>query len=437
MAVKINSVESGSVSEKKGVHPGDLLLSVNGNEICDVLDYRFYCDEKKLKIEYENAAGKKKRFTVRDADGPDALGLGFETYLMDRHRSCKNHCIFCFIDQLPPGLRSSLYFKDDDDRLSFLFGNYITLTNLTEHDVERIIRMHISPVNVSVHTMNPTLRVRMMKNPKAGESLALLRRFSDAGIALNAQLVLCAGINDGEELSFSMRELGMLPGVKSVAVVPVGLTKFRDGLFPLEKFTPARAADVIDRIDAFNAGLQAQGREKLVFPSDEFFQIAGRKIPPCDYYGDFPQLENGVGGCALTEHDFMSALEDAARDTIVRRFAIVTGLAAYPLLKKLCDAFCAAFPQTEIEIYGLENRFFGPDITVAGLLTGRDIAAQLKERQFCCKTLLLPQVMFKSRSETVFLDDYTKDELERELGTAITVIDCDGTGMFEAFWNVR
>lgn len=437
MAVEIYNVKKGSPAEKKGVCPGDLLISVNGHEIGDVLDYRFYAREDKLRVVWQNARGKEKRFSARVGGDPDAIGMEFETYLMDRHRSCRNHCIFCFIDQLPKGLRSSLYFKDDDSRLSFLFGNYITLTNLTSRETERIIEMHISPINASVHTMDPALRVRMMRNPKAGESLALLRRFSDAGIEINAQLVLCPGVNDGEALAYSLEQLALLPGVKSVAAVPVGLTRFREGLYPLQKYTPAGAAAVIDMIDSFNETLLAAGREKLAYPSDEFFQLCGRALPPYEYYGDFPQLDNGVGLCAATEHDFLEALEILPPDDVPRRFALATGTAAAPLIGKLSKMFCERFPRAKIEIYAVENRFFGTDVTVAGLLTGRDLIDCLRERGFDCPRLLLPSVMFKGKNEPIFLDDLSKEDVETALHTAVTITDCDGGTLAEMFFETE
>lgn len=435
MSVKIFEVAAGSPCYKKGIRPGDELLSINGNEINDVLDYRFYCDEEKLRLSVKKADGKVRRVKLKHIGSPDALGLEFQTYLMDRQRSCKNKCIFCFIDQLPKGLRPTLYFKDDDARLSFLFGNYITLTNLSEHDVQRIIKMHISPINASVHTMNPQLRVEMMKNPNAGKALELLTRFSEAGIRINAQLVLCPGINDGEELSFSLQKLGELQSLQSVAAVPAGLTKYREGLYPLRKFTPAEAARVIDTIDAFNDDLMKTGREKLAYPSDEFFQLSGREMPPYSYYGDFPQLENGVGMCASMEYEFFESLKETEGDTKKRTFGLVTGMAAKPLMEKLTKAFCEKFTGSRISVYGIENRFFGEDITVAGLLTGRDIIHYFRERGGCEKTLLLPSVMFKSREELIFLDDVTKEELEAALDVNVIVSDCDALSMFDLFYH--
>lgn len=433
MSVKIFSVTKGSPCWKKGFRAGDSLVSVNGNEINDVLDYRFYTEGKKLKLCRVTSDGKTKNCTLHGIESCDETGLEFETYLMDKHMSCKNHCIFCFIDQLPKGLRPSLYFKDDDSRLSFLFGNYITLTNLTEHDVERIIKMHISPINASVHTMNPELRVRMMKNPHAGEALSVLGRFSDAGIAINAQLVLCPGINDGDELRFSLERLAALGSVRSIAAVPVGLTKFRDGLFPLHKYSRDEARAVLKIFDEFNASYTADGRERIAFPSDEFYQLAELPLPDFAYYGDFPQIENGVGMTASAKHDFYCALKNADADTKPRSFALATGYAAYDLISELADAFCKKFTETHIKVYRVKNTFFGEDVTVAGLLTGTTLRDELKKSGFGYGTLLLPSSMFKGPDEPVFLDDMTKEELENELDTHIIITPCDGYGIFDSF----
>ena len=437
MAVKIYDVQKHSLCYKKGIRPGDALVSINGHEICDVLDYRFYSDEEKLLLVFLKADGKKQK-TVRAKirDSADELGLVFETYLMDAQKSCKNKCIFCFIDQLPKGLRPSLYFKDDDARLSFLFGNYITLTNLTDHDADRIIKMHISPVNASVHTMDPDLRVRMMKNPHAGEALKYLYRFSEAGIRINAQLVLCPGINDGEALGYSLEKLKELQSVESIAAVPVGLTKYRENLCPLRKFTPAEAAAVIDRIDGFNASLAAEGRDKLAYPSDEFYQLAGRELPPYEYYGDFPQLENGVGMLANMEYEFMTAFEALAPDDKQRKFALITGMAAYHMLSKLARAFCLRFKNADICVYGIENVFFGPDVTVAGLLTGKVILDFFKQHPTPYKTLVFPSSMFKSKNERIFLDDVTLADVETALGVKAVVSDCAGDTLAELFMEL-
>ncbi|MCH5198852.1 MAG: DUF512 domain-containing protein [Oscillospiraceae bacterium] len=437
MSVIISGVNEKSVCFKKKIRPGDKLLTINGNEINDVLDYRFYCDEEKLRIEFLTASGKHKTVKLKNLDSPDEIGLDFETYLMDKQKSCKNKCIFCFIDQLPKGLRRSLYFKDDDARLSFLFGNYITLTNLSENDVQRIIKMHISPINASVHTMDPELRVKMMKNPAAGESLKYLYRFSEAGIKINVQLVLCPGINDGENLAYSLRKLKELKNLQSIAAVPVGLTKYRDGLCPLRGFSPDEAAAVIDTIDLFNSELIAEGRDRLAYPSDEFFQLCSREMPPYEYYGDFPQLENGVGMCTSMRYEFLQALEDYPSDDRKRSFAVVTGMAAYELQKELAGKFKDKFPNSDIEVYGIKNEFFGEKITVAGLLTGRDIINFLKKEKLHYDTLLFPSAMFKSREELIFLDDISLSELENALGVKAVVTDCDAYSLVELFYSLE
>ena len=435
MAVKIFDVKKKSICDKKGIKAGDTLLSINGNEINDVLDYRFYGDETKLKLSYLNSKNRIKKCTLRNAQGCDSLGLEFETYLMDKHRHCRNNCIFCFIDQLPEGLRKSLYFKDDDSRLSFLFGNYITLTNLSDDDVERIIRMHISPVNVSVHTMNEELRVEMMRNPNAGKALGFLKRFADAGIEINAQLVLCPGINDGRELLYSLERLSELKSINSIAAVPVGLTKYREKLYELKSFDEKSAAEVIDIIDNFNAGLTEIGRQKIAYPSDEFFILAKRAFPEYEYYGDFPQLDNGVGSSVLLENEFMSALEAAESDTIPRHFAVVTGTAAYPLIKKIADKFCEKFTSSRVDVYGIVNTFFGEKVTVSGLLTGKEIIDFFNNEMLQTKELFLPSVMFKSENELIFLDDVTLADVEKELDVNISITTNDGYSLFEAFYN--
>lgn len=431
MSVKIFDIDRSCKCARKGIAPGDELISANGNEINDVLDYRFYCDDDRLSLIFRTSSGKEKKVVIRHNNGCDSLGLSFETYLMDKHRRCKNACIFCFIDQLPKGMRESLYFKDDDSRLSFLFGNYITLTNLSENDVDRIIKMHISPINASVHTMNPELRVKMMRNPAAGKSLSYLKRFSDAGIKINAQLVLCPGINDGDELVYSLNELAALPSVASVAAVPVGLTKYREGLYELESFDKESAAAVIRIIDEFNNELTAGGRERLAYASDEFYQISGTPFPDYDYYGDFPQLDNGVGLYVSLKKEFSDALSEYDGDEKKRELAFATGEAAFPVMKEIADSFCEKNKGTKISLYCVKNEFFGNKVTVAGLITGRDLIDSLKKQQFFCNTLILPAVMFKSRDELIFLDDVSKEDAERELGTRIVVSDCDAYSLFE------
>lgn len=435
MSVRIFSVTKNGICGKKGIRPGDILLSVNSHEINDVLDYRFYSSGDSLEFRFLCKNTQEKVIKLRNAVSDSMLGISFETYLMDKHRHCKNSCIFCFIDQLPKGLRESLYFKDDDSRLSFLFGNYITLTNLSDEDVDRIIKMRISPVNVSVHTMNPELRVKMMRNPFAGKALGYLKRFSEAGIDINAQLVLCPGINDGDELLFSLDELSRLKNVRSVAAVPVGMTKFREGLFPLSSYNEKTASQVIDLIDSFNDRLLSQGKDKLAYPSDEFFLLSKRPVPDSSYYGEFSQLDNGVGMYALTRSDFKDALDNAVSDDKIRKISVATGVAAYPLINELADGFMNKFYGSSISVFCIENRFFGEMVTVAGLITGYDLITQLKEKGFPGGVLVLPSVMFKSSSERVFLDDVSVTDVENELNAKVVISACDGCSLFEDFYN--
>lgn len=431
MAVLVSGVQKGSIAEKKKIGEGDRLLSVNGNVINDVLDYRFYINETKLILSLETADGKSKLVMIKKGEFED-IGLEFETYLMDKQRSCKNKCVFCFIDQLPKGLRKSLYFKDDDSRLSFLFGNYITLTNLTDSEVERIIKMHISPVNVSVQTMNPDLRVKMMANPKAGESLRYLHRFAEAGIAINTQLVLCPGINDGSELEFSLNELSKLyPSVQSIAAVPVGLSDHRDGLYPIEPYNEKTAGDTIDLIDRFNEKFKAEHGEIIAYAADEFYLKAKREMPDAEYYNDFPQLENGVGMWALLKSEFEDALENCGITELDRRVTAVTGKAAYPLISALAEKAEEKIKGLKVNVIAAENRLLGGMITVSGLLCGADIAAAVGGLDLG-EELIIPPNCLRSEGD-MFLDDMTVDELSDKLGIKITQNGPGGDELLSAF----
>lgn len=419
MSVLINGVAKKSIADKKGIRAGDVLISVNGHEINDVLDYSFYVKEEKLVLALVSES-RAKKVKIRKKEYDD-IGLEFETYLMDKQHHCKNKCVFCFIDQLPKGMRDTLYFKDDDSRLSFLFGNYVTLTNLTEHDVQRLIDMHISPVNVSVHTMNPTLRVEMMKNKHAGECLSILKRLADAGIQLNTQLVLCPGLNDGKELEFSLNELEKLrPAIQSIAAVPVGLTKFRKGLAKLRPYTPEEAKAVISTVDAFGKKCLEKYGTRLAFCADEFYLKAALPIPDEEYYEDYPQIENGVGLWKDLEVSFFDALENCEADRSTKsRVSLITGTAAYPLIKKLAAAAEQKFPNVKADVFEILNDFFGHSITVAGLVTGQDLIAQLKNKD-CAKRLIIPSVMLRSE-EDMFLDNVTKEDVQKALDVTLTV----------------
>ena len=429
MPVTIRGVQKRSPAARAGLRAGDELVSMNDREIVDVLDYRYALLEEKLCVVFRRA-GKEKTVRLRKGEY-DELGLEFDTYLMDGQRSCKNKCVFCFIDQMPPGLRESLYFKDDDDRLSFLFGNYITMTNLTEREVERIIELHLSPINISVHTTNPELRVRMMKNKHAGEVLSYLPRFAAAGLKLNCQLVLCPGFNDGEELDRTLRDLGELaPAVQSVAAVPVGLTKFRDGLEPLVPFDAATAGDVIDRMERFGNEFRKTHGTRLCYPADEFYLRAERPLPDSAFYEEFAQLENGVGMWSLLRDDYRRLLEQAVPDGRRRRISLATGEAAAPLMQELVDETCKKWHNLTCAVYPIRNDFFGPLITVAGLVTGGDLTAQLRQRPLF-EELLIPSCMLR-REGDLFLDDRSLAEVEAALGVKVTPVDGDAQSLLDA-----
>lgn len=424
MSVTVKSVLKGSPAYKIGMRENDTLVKLNGNEIMDVLDYRFYQNAEKLTVEFINAKGKIKSKRLKKKEY-DELGLEFETYLMDKKHSCRNKCIFCFIDQLPKGLRDSLYFKDDDSRLSFLFGNYITLTNITEHEVERIIKMHISPINISVHTTNPELRVKMMNNKNAGNVLDIIYRFNEAGIKLNCQLVLVPGYNDGEELERSLKDLTALENVECIAAVPVGLTRYRTGLCEISPFDKASAEKTVDILEKYSdITLQNHG-ERRVFAADEFYILSGRKMPDAEYYGEFLQLENGVGlvPLLLSETDEAIKISDYKLEK-KRKITIATGEAAEPFIKSVVDKVTKKWDNLECEVIAVKNNFFGGKITVAGLVTATDIIEQLGGKELG-EELLIPAVMLRDGGD-MFLDSITLDELSDKLSVKITPVLNDG-----------
>ena len=429
MAVSIRTVEKHSPAAKAGLQGGDTLLTINGQTVEDVLDYRFLMTDEVLELSLERA-GRPFQCTV-EKEEYEELGLVFDSYLMDSQRSCRNQCIFCFIDQMPKGMRESLYFKDDDARLSFLLGIFITMTNRSRHDIDRIKRMHISPVNVSVHTTNPELRCKMMNNRFAGNCLDIMREFGEAGIKMNCQLVLCPGINDGEELERSMRELAELwPAVESVSAVPVGVTKYREGLYPLQPYTNKEAEDVVRRIGRFgDAFLQAHG-VRLIYPSDEFFLKAGLPLPEEEYYDGFPQLDNGVGMLRLFETEFMEEFSSRRADRRHRRLSVATGAAAYPFIQGLVDRMKEKWHNTECTVYRIENEFFGKDVTVSGLVTGGDIIAQLGGKDLGSK-LIIPSSMLRFEGD-LFLDSVSVDEVQAALKTPIVPNENHGDAFLRA-----
>ncbi len=423
--VTITDVECASPAEKHGIAPGDILISINGYDIRDVLDYQFRLCEKKVTLKLHRGPELFDVTIKKDEYGD--IGLRFETYLMDKKRSCKNKCVFCFIDQLPCGMRDSLYFKDDDSRLSFLMGNYITLTNLTDEDVERIIEMKTSPINISVHTTNPELRVKMMKNKHAGEVLDYMRRFAEAGISLNCQIVLCKGLNDGEELIGSMRDLTKLtPNLLGVSIVPAGITDHRDGLYPLEPFTAEELNGVIDTVDAFAAECMEKYGSRLFFCSDEMYLQAGRPLPDEEYYEGYPQIENGVGMIRSMQCEFEDELEYLSEYDLEkpRTLSIATGEAAYDFILSLANELTRRVESLNITVYKIKNNFFGKNITVAGLITGKDLLEQLKDKPLG-ERLIIPSVMLRAERD-MFLDSMTTTELSEKLSTDIVTADSTG-----------
>ncbi len=428
MSAEIIDVVKKSPSGKKRIKQGWILNKINSHDINDILDYNFYASECKVSLELKKPNGKTVCKKIKKEENED-LGLVFNTYLMDKQKTCKNKCIFCFIDQLPEGMRESLYFKDDDSRMSFLFGNYITLTNLTDRDIERMIEMHINPVNISVHTMNPELRVKMMKNPHAGEVLKYIDILANHGTHLNTQLVLCPGINDGDELKFSIEKLAELyPSVQSIAAVPVGITKFRENLPELHEYTPEKAKEVVDTIEGYQKEFLEKFGTRLVYASDEFYLKAGLPLPRNEEYEDYPQIENGVGMWTDLEYTFTQALEESDTKNTDTKKIIATGAAAYPLMVKLSQKFSEKYG-AEIPVVKIENNFFGNSITVSGLITGKDLTEQLKEK-YDFDELLISSTMLRSEGD-MFLDSMTTEEAEKILGCRIVPVNSDGYELLE------
>ena len=423
MSTKIQSVDRLSPGERAGVRPGEQLLEINGHAVVDVLDYRFFGYDSKVTLTLKEADGSVRRVEIRKEEGED-LGLNFDTYLMDKAHSCANRCIFCFVDQMPPGMRDTLYFKDDDARLSFLMGNYLTLTNLSPREAQRIMDLRISPINVSVHTTDPALRCEMLRNKRAGESIDLMRRFAKAGITMNCQIVACPGINDGAALGRTLHELGELyPSVESVAVVPVGLTRFREGLTEIHPYTADQAAAVIDQVEAFAAGFLPKNGTSLAWCSDEFYLLAGRDLPKKAYYEDMNQLENGVGMLRLLTSQAALAMDDDCSALTPPAFSVATAVSAAPFIQSIVEELKARCPAVQGTVYAIENDFFGRTITVSGLVTGKDLIAQLRGKDLG-RRLLIPSNMLRS-GEQVFLDDMTVADVEKALGVPVIAVDAE------------
>lgn len=429
MAVKIFDVTTGSHADKAGIKKGETLLSINSNEIVDVLDYRFYQVNRKLTLEV--ADEDKNIRTIEMTKGEyEEIGLEFETYLMDKQHSCRNKCIFCFIDQLPKGMRESLYFKDDDSRLSFLFGNYITLTNITEHEIDRIIKMHISPINVSVHTTNPELRCKMMNNRFAGDTLKYLKRFADAGITLNCQIVSCPGINDGDELVRTLTDLENL-GVNMTAIVPVGLTRYRENLYPLVPYNKETAGQTIDIIEKMGDECVKKHGRRIFFPGDEFYLLAEREIPSPEFYEDFSALEDGIGMIAYLTDDVGWKLEELdADESLCHKATIACGEGVFPYMKRIMSMINEKFPNITINTRAIKNNFFGGGVNVSGLVTGGDLIDQLRGDDLGDR-LIIPSSMLRFEND-LFLDDVSTDDVERELGVTLVPVNNNGNDLVEA-----
>ncbi len=427
---EIKRVLEGSIAWELGLAPGDVLLSVNGKEIEDILDYHYLTNEEYLTVLVRKPDGEEWELEI-EKEFEDDLGLEFTEELMDSYRSCRNKCIFCFIDQMPSGMRETLYFKDDDARLSFLQGNYITLTNMSDKQIERILFYKLSPINISIHTTNPKLRCQMLNNRYAGESLKKIDRLCEGGITLNGQIVLCRGYNDGDELRRTLTDLERyLPNLQSVSVVPVGLTKYREGLTPLTPFDREEAGKVLALIEEYQDYYKRNYGTRLVFASDEWYLTAGKELPPADFYENYPQIENGVGMVRSLIDEFADAFSCEQPDQECREVSLATGRLMGPVLREILHVLPDKFPNTHVTIYEIRNDFFGEHITVAGLLTGQDIMAQLSGRMKSSR-LLLPSALLRS-GEEVLLDDITIRDIEKALQTTVRIVKSDGRDLLRA-----
>lgn len=424
----IKQVLPGSIAEELEITPGDRLIEVNQQRIADIFDYQYYIEDEYVELLIEKPHGEQWLLEV-DKDEDEDIGIVFDSGLMDEYRTCHNQCIFCFIDQMPKGMRETLYFKDDDSRLSFLQGNYVTLTNMSDYDLDRIIRYRLSPINISFQTMNPSLRCKMLNNRFAGEALKKVDRLFEAGITMNGQIVLCKGVNDGEELTFSIQEMQKyIPCLESVSVVPVGLSKYREGLYPLEPFTKEDAKEVLKIIHGFQAKFFKDHGMHFIHASDEWYILAQEELPAEENYDGYLQLENGVGMLRLLINEFKAALEEAVKlkEQFHKRktVSLATGRLAYPYLKEMAAQMMKEFPGLIIQVFAIRNDFFGEMITVSGLLTGQDIVRQLKGKDLG-ERLLLPINVLRS-GEEVFLDDMTLEELEKALQVKADIVKSSG-----------
>ena len=429
----IKDVLPGSIADELGIEAGDKLISINNNEIEDVFDYHFYVNDEELVLLIEKPNGEEWELEI-EKDYEEDLGIEFEQGLMDEYRSCHNKCMFCFIDQMPEGMRDTLYFKDDDSRLSFLQGNYVTLTNMSDHDIERIVRYHLEPINISFQTTNPELRCKMLHNRFAGDALKKVDTLYESGIQMNGQIVLCKGINDGEELERSIRDLSKyVPCLQSVSVVPVGLTKYREGLYPLEPFTREDAVKILDTIHRWQDKFYEEYGIHFIHAGDEWYILAGEEMPEEERYDGYLQLENGVGMLRLLENEFEEAYEKVDGDDRDRELSIATGFLAYPYIQKMASRIEEKYSNTQIHVYPIRNDFFGELITVSGLITGQDLIHQLQNQKLGDR-LLLPCNMFRSQEE-VFLDDITLAQVEDALQVRADIVKSSGQDFTDVIVN--
>ena len=425
----IKSVDPGSIADELGLEPGDRLLSIDGHELEDIFDYEYYIENESIVAVVAKKNGEEWELDIEN-DYQD-LGLTFENGLMSDYKSCHNKCVFCFIDQMPKGMRETLYFKDDDSRLSFLQGNYVTLTNMKDKDIERIIKFKLAPINISVQTTNPELRCKMLHNRFAGEALKKIDRLYEAGTPMNGQVVMCKNLNDGDELDRTIRDLTKyIPCMESVSVVPVGLSKYRDGLYPLEPITAEDAAKTIDIIEKWQKKVYAEHGIHFIHASDEFYILAGRELPEEERYDGYIQLENGVGMIRLLTTEVHEALDELEGDEEEEELSIATGKLAAVYLAGFLEEIKKKFPNRKVHLYPIRNDFFGEMITVAGLITGQDLIAQLKDKPLGSR-LLLPECMFRS-GEEVFLDDITRQEVENALQVPVNIVKSSGQDFVNA-----
>ena len=426
----VKSVEPGSIAEEMGIEPGDKLLSINETEIEDVFDYHYYVNDEELVVLIQKPDGEEWELEI-EKDYEEDLGIVFEQGLMDEYRSCRNKCIFCVSDQMPRGMRDTLYFKDDDSRLSLLQGNYITLTNMSDHDIDRIVKYHLEPINISFHTTNPELRCKMLHNRFAGEALKKVDKFYKGGIQMNGQIVLCRGINDGEELERSIRDLSKyMPLLQSVSVVPVGLTKYREGLEPLQPFTKEDAKEVLAIIEKWQKVFYEEYGLHFIHAGDEWYILAGQEMPEEERYDGYLQLENGVGMIRLLQNEFAEAFDVLEGDDRQVEISMATGMLAYPYLQTMIEQLQTKYPNVKVHLYKVRNDFFGEKITVSGLITGQDLMKQLKEKPLG-SCLLLPCNMLRD-GEEVFLDDVTLSELKETLQVDVDVVKSSGQDLLDA-----